>query len=121
MTTKTTEQKAAEAAAKKEEQERKAAEAQAKKDKAAADKAAKAAGHPVADLPKGKNTQDDEPPASGPLPLARTGLAAAPEEEPKEDTIRRNRDKARWEFGNPHGTELADMIAEQREITNSQK
>lgn len=82
-------------------------------------KAKKAAASPTVDLPKGKGTQKTKAPASNPEPLERGGKDAKDEDESK-DTLRLQADKARWEYGQKDG-ELADMLREQREITESQR
>lgn len=74
---------------------------------------------PVVELPKGKGTQNDTPPASNPAPIPRSTDKEEKDEE-VEDTLRLQKDKARWVYGQSDG-ELSDMLAEQREITNSQR
>jgi hypothetical protein len=97
--------------------EQKAADAQARKDKAAAKAAGSTA--PIVELPKGTGTQDAPRAASNPPPIPRSE-----EKEPKErileDTLRLPEDKARWNYGESTD-DTSTLLREQREIDASQQ
>lgn len=89
---------------------------------AAARKSASASkGTDQVSLPKGKGTQATES-IGGPAPIPRSDDK---EQDPgitdgKEDTIRRQADKARWEYGK-NDTDTATLLSEQREIDRNSK
>lgn len=75
---------------------------------------------PIATLPKGKGTQNDEPPSSNPPPIER-GKGDRDAKEPRgEDTLRQNTDKARWNYG-VSTDDTAELLREQREIDAANK
>lgn len=72
-------------------------------------------------LPKGKGTQNTES-IGGPAPIPR---GEGSEQDPgvtdgKKDTIRRQADKARWEYGK-NDTDTATLLKEQQEIDRNNK
>lgn len=73
-------------------------------------------------LPAGKGTQNTKSPG-GPAPIPRSDSKG--DEDPgategKEDTIRRQADKARWTYGQ-NTDDTATMLAEQREIDKAER
>lgn len=72
---------------------------------------------PIATLPAGTGTQNDDPPPSNPAPIER-GLGEREPKERQEDTLRLPEDKARWEYGETVDT--ATLLKEQRDIDAQQ-
>lgn len=76
-------------------------------------------------LPAGKGTQNTAPPPSNPPPLERgTRSKNNPgiiKSDDAEDTVRRQKDKARWSYGETNADSTATLMKEQREIDAASK
>lgn len=75
---------------------------------------------PQVTLPKGKGTQDDDPPPSNPAPIERGKGDRAPKEPRGEDVLRQNTDKAVWGYGASNASPK-ELMDEQAEITEASK
>jgi hypothetical protein len=75
---------------------------------------------PVATLPKGKGTQNTTPPPSNPAPIPRSEPRDE-KDEPTKDTLRLQKDKARWPGYGADKTDTATLLAEQRTIEGKGK
>lgn len=73
---------------------------------------------PQVELPRGTGTQNDVPPPSNPPPIPR-GKGPEEKDEATEDTLRLQKDKARWGYG--ESADTATLLEEQRAIDAGQK
>lgn len=75
---------------------------------------------PTVALPKGKGTQNTPPPASNPAPIPRSEPREE-KDEPTKDTLRLQKDKARWPGYGADATDTNTLLTEQRAIEGKGK